>query len=154
MDNKLKNCETSTIPFFSLDGIKTYCRLIDVYDGDTMTCIIPLFDNLYKFSIRLIGIDTAEIKTKNDQVKLSALDAKNRVISLTTNKIFDHNDQFKEYLKNNPIILWIHCYKFDKYGRLLAEVYLNKNDELHISSILIQENLAVPYDGKTKILIH
>lgn len=154
MDNKLKNCEISSVPFFSLDGIQTYCRLIDVYDGDTITCIIPLFDNLYKFSIRLNGIDTPELKTKIENVKNSALDAKHRVISLTTNKVFDSNLELKEYLENNPIILWIHCYKSDKYGRILANVYINRNDNLHISNILINENLAVPYDGKTKTLIH
>jgi len=37
--------------------------------------------------------------------------------------------------------------RVEKYGRLLAEVYLN---DLHINSWLVENELAVPYDGGKK----
>ena len=44
--------------------------VIKVYDGDTITVASKLpFDNspIYRFSIRLAGIDTPEIKGKNER---------------------------------------------------------------------------------------
>lgn len=141
------NC--SIIPFFSLNGIKTNCRLVDVYDGDTITCIIPIFSSYYKFQLRLNGIDTPELKSKNESIKHQAFNAKNRIIELTTGK----NDitNLKEYLENNPVILWIHCYKFDKYGRVLSDIFLNDQNTISLSNILLKEHLALPYDGKSKL---
>ena len=35
----------------------------------------------------------------------------------------------------------------EKYGRLLADVYIG---EIHVNSWMIDNNYAIPYDGKTK----
>lgn len=43
---------------FSLDNYITLARVVDIYDGDTCTCIIPLYNNYYKYHIRLNEIDT------------------------------------------------------------------------------------------------
>jgi endonuclease YncB( thermonuclease family) len=50
-------------------------------------------------------------------------------------------------------IVFIKCYEFDKYGRLLADVYINYNDinSKSISEILLNENLAYKYDGGKKL---
>lgn len=148
--DKLLQCQCSSTPFFSLNNKETYCKLVDIYDGDTITCILPLFDSYYKFKIRLNGIDTAEIKSKNIILKNLAIDAKKRLVQLTTKQSFC--DNIEDYLENTPVILWLKCYKFDKYGRLLGDLFINKNDNESISQILIREKLAVPYDGKTKTL--
>jgi endonuclease YncB( thermonuclease family) len=37
--------------------------------------------------------------------------------------------------------------KTEKYGRLLADVFL---DDLHINKWLLENNYAIPYDGKAK----
>jgi endonuclease YncB( thermonuclease family) len=45
----------------------TYGKVIKVYDGDTITIASKLpYDNspIYRFSIRLLGIDSPEIKSK------------------------------------------------------------------------------------------
>ena len=36
----------------------------------------------------------------------------------------------------------------DKYGRILADVYMN---DLHINQWLLSERYAVKYDGRTKV---
>lgn len=152
----LKTCSPKNISPFSLENLETYCRLVDVYDGDTITCIIPIFNTLYRFQIRLNGIDTPEIKTKIENVKQDAICSKRRVIELTTGgkcQVY-LKEELQTYLEDNCTILWIRCCQFDKYGRVLCDVYSNKDDKYSISEILIQEHLAVPYDGKTKTLIH
>lgn len=49
-----------------------------------------------------------------------------------------HTDCFLVYVK---------CYDFDKYGRLLIDLYLNK-DEKSLSDILLEEKLAYVYNGR------
>ena len=44
-------------------------------------------------------------------------------------------------------IVTIKCGKFDKYGRLLIDIYYKKQ---HINQWLIDEKYAFAYDGKTK----
>ena len=44
-------------------------------------------------------------------------------------------------------IVTVKCGKFDKYGRLLIDIYYKKQ---HINQWLIDEKYAFAYDGKTK----
>lgn len=120
------------LPTFSLaqDFRAEYVRN---YDGDTITvnlnCDIPLFCK--KMSIRVNGIDTPEIRGKCKEEKILAKEAKNFVfMQLKSHKFID--------LRN--------CKK-DKYFRLACDVYYNDN---LLSKKLIQQNLAVKYDGGKK----
>lgn len=46
--------------------------------------------------------------------------------------------------------VYIECKEYDKYGRLLANVYTLDKHEL-ISDILIKEKLSYHYDGNKKL---
>jgi len=108
-------------------------RVIKVYDGDSITIAAKLpFDDstLYRFSVRLNGIDTPEIKGKNADEKEAAKLARDALSNLILNKNI--------ILKNVDN---------EKYGRVLADVYL---DELHINEWLIKERYAIRYDGGAK----
>ena len=72
------------------------------------------------------------------------------------NNTFDNLDIKKEEiiseLEMNKNLITVKCLEFDKYGRLLVELYSDsdiKNDSFN--KILIDKNLAVSYDGGTKI---
>lgn len=109
-------------------------QVIKVYDGDTITIAskLPFEDSpLYRLSVRLNGIDTPEIKTKNEEEKSCAKEVRDELIKLILNKEIQ--------LKN---------IKSEKYGRILADVYLN---DLHINKWLVENRYAVNYDGGTKI---
>ena len=83
-------------------------------------------------SIRILGIDTPEIRGKCAEEKELALKARifaNRAFR-SANKIEFKNLQWGKY-----------------GGRLLSDVYLD--DKLY-SKMIIDEGLARPYDGKTK----
>jgi len=108
-------------------------QVIKVYDGDTITIAGHLpYDGspLYRFSVRLNGIDCAEIKGKSEEEKVCALRARDQLNQLIMNKIV--------VLKN---------VKNEKYGRLLADVYV---DDLHVNQYMLDKGLAVVYDGGTK----
>ena len=108
--------------------------VIKVYDGDTITvasCIPGMTDAcLYKFSIRLKGIDTPEIRTKNKEEKEIGIIARNELRKLI--------------MKQHVTLCNI---SKEKYGRLLCDVYLN---DTHINQWLIQNKLAVAYAGGKK----
>lgn len=103
------------------------------YDGDTVTFDIPNVHPLFgkNISVRLVGIDTAEIRTKDSCEKRVARTTKNLVESLLK--------QAKRIDLDNV--------ERDKYFRILADV---KVDGKSISQILIKNGLAVSYDGGTK----
>ena len=119
-----------TIPF--IPPI-TEGKVVKVYDGDTITIATKLpYENspYYRFSVRLKGIDCPEMKTKNKDEKECATIAR---------------DFLREILMNKMVIL--KEIELEKYGRILADVYLN---EQNISLILCEKKLAVKYDGGTK----
>jgi endonuclease YncB( thermonuclease family) len=150
--NLFKNYDISTKEF-TLNGLHTYARVVNVIDGDTIVCIIPLFDRYYKFSIRLAGIDTYEIKSKHPLLKNIALQAKYKLLNLVMDKNndlihFNHTSaQIISILKDNVYIVWLECLAFDKYGRVLANVKLREQDQLTFSTLLINANLAYKYNG-------
>lgn len=155
---------------FSLNGIKQFCRIVDILDGDTLSVILLLNTQYYRFNIRLYGIDTCEIKSKNLEIHNKGIDAKNRIISLlcSSNKVtgFDANalskKEIKDFFCNNFITAYISCKEFDKFGRTLADIYLYNEEcsdlneitkkENSLSYMLVTENLAYPYFGETKML--
>ena len=109
------------------------CTVISVYDGDTVTIASKLpYKNspLYRWSLRIYGIDCPEMKTRNENEKEIAKIAQQTL----ENKIL-----------NKTIIL--ENLKYDKYGRLLAKVYYNGES---ISDMMINKRLAVEYFGKKK----
>ena len=53
----LKNANES-ISEFSLEGNKVLCKIVDVYDGDSVKVVFYTFNTLHKWSVRLKGINT------------------------------------------------------------------------------------------------
>ena len=120
----------NTIPFVApiTQGV-----VIKVYDGDTITIASKLpyeASPLYRFSVRLNRIDTAEIKSKNKAEKEMAKIAKERLSNIIMNKVV--------LLKN---------VKTEKYGRVLADVYHNNTC---MNDWMLENKLAVEYDGGKK----
>ena len=162
-ENKLiENFEKYDIstPYFSLQDVNTYGRLVDIYDGDTVKVILPVMDRYFKFDVRLNGIDTCEIKSHNIENKNKALKARNRICEMIeelwgnyVNSKLETQKEIKDYLKTITCIVFVKCYRFDKYGRLLADVYIDYNSIncKSISEILLSEGLAYEYDGGTKL---
>ena len=138
-------------PELSINGLKTYGRLIDVYDGDTVKVILPTFGSYYKFSIRLNDIDTCEIRSKDKILQNNGIEARDRLFELVTNiKVITKND-IKKTLESDVYLVWVDCCNKDKYGRVLANIYKDNDTTKSFSEILLEEKLAYKYEGKTKL---
>ena len=110
-------------------------RVIKVYDGDTIIIASKLpyeASPLYRFSVRLNGIDTPEIKSKNNEEKIAAINIRKILSELILHK----------YVRLENI-------QTEKYGRILADVYI---ENLHINKYLLDNKYAVSYDGGKKII--
>ena len=125
---------TSKTNKFSLNGYKTFAKCVHVYDGDTIHVVFKMQNSneCYKWIIRVIGIDTPEMKTKNTYEKQLAIKARDFLRNLILDKI-----------------IFIECLDFDKYGRLLGDIYAEGND-MSMSNQLIVKGYAKAYDGGTK----
>tara|TARA_B100002019_G_C21071459_1_gene499228 strand:- start:83 stop:532 length:450 start_codon:yes stop_codon:yes gene_type:complete len=103
------------------------------YDGDTCYVTAPtLPEPLQKMSVRILGIDTPEIRADCESEKKLALKARE-----LANKLFSTAEKI-EFAN----------LKWDKYGgRVLVDVYL---DGKSYKDEIINSGLAKPYDGGTK----
>ena len=157
----IEDCSKDT-PEFSLCGITLTGKVVEMYDADTCKIALPLQNTFYKFTCRLNGIDTPEMKPRKDKINreaeiIWAKKARNELLSLVCNNKIDNLEIKKEeiitLLKNNKNLVNVKCLEFDKYGRLLVELYNkdNINNLKSFNDILVEKNLAVKYFGQTKI---
>jgi endonuclease YncB( thermonuclease family) len=109
-------------------------KVTSIYDGDTFRANIKDYPKIvgYRMGIRILGIDTPEMKGKCQKEKELARAAKKLTVTLLRGA--EHIE-----LKN---------IKRGKYFRILADVYV---DDVSIADKLIENHLAVKYDGGTKI---
>ncbi len=106
-------------------------QIVEVYDGDTFKIDLPSQHPLFgdDISVRVLGIDTPELKGSSDEVKALAYKAKNRTQELLSDS--------KTIELKNP--------QRDKYFRVLAEVWI---DGESLGEKLKSEELAKEYDGE------
>lgn len=151
--NAFKNYGIKT-PRFTLNNLKTYGRLVDIIDGDSLSIVLPIYDNYFKFNVRLEGIDTSELHSNNNELKHFAENAKNELVKIIIGQNNLTKNEIREVLDNKLIVVWVECLEFDKYGRLLANVYCFNNDtnsyDISLSQYLLDNNFAYNYNGGKK----
>ena len=110
-------------------------KVVSVYDGDTITVLADMGMSLFaRIKVRLLGINTPEIRTKDADEKRRGLEAR---------------DYLREQILNQEVIL--HTVKRGKYGRWLGEVW--KMDDQgailseSVNQTLINNGYAVEYKG-------
>jgi len=134
--------------------IITRGRVIKCYDADTITiAAIPQntmdentehkYNNIYKFSVRIRGIDTPEIKPKKPKEPATELEKR----QYNNEKKIAQIARDKLALMIFGNIVKLENVAYDKYGRILADVYY---EDILISEWLLKKRLAVEYDGGTK----
>ena len=135
---------------FTLENNVYLAKCVKCYDADSIHIVINFGDKLSRFICRLYGIDTAELRSKNPDEKKYARESR---------------DYLKTIILDKLII--VKCGEFDKYGRLLVDVYpfddnLNIVDllenggsdlkqESSINNHLIEKKYAYKYLGGTKV---
>lgn len=102
-------------------------KVIKVYDGDTFTLGVLINDVAYRFSVRMKGIDSPEMRGPHKDLAVQSRDA---LTELIMHKIVR--------LENIGT---------EKFGRVLADVYCN---DLHVNAWMIEKGYAKQYDGGKK----
>ena len=139
----------SSIQPYTIKG-KRFARITKIYDGDTFTANIldDTTSQVHSYKVRLLGIDSPEIKDK--QHSQQALISRGVLAKLCTDCDIDinkdcnlsYNDLTKKLITNKKIIL-LDCQEhFDKYGRVLATVFV---DDLCINQYMINNQYAKAY---------
>ena len=128
--HELEHLDYSKVPKFSLKDNIYEAKVIQVYDGDTITAIFKFADKFFKWNCRLDGIDTPEMKSKNVNEKSRAIEAR---------------DFLREKILGK--IVQLYCKDFDKDGRLLVDVKYNED---LMNDLMIKEGFAKAYFGGTK----
>lgn len=129
MNDELVSASDST-PKFTLKGVKVDAKCVQIHDGDTAHFVFKPFPSLplYRFVCRMFGYNSAEINGKTVEERAKANDSKNALIQRILGKIVS-----------------LHIGDFDKYGRLLVEVY--DGDE-SVNKWMIDNGYGVVYYGE------
>ena len=110
-------------------------KLLRVVDGDTADVMIDLgFDTWVKARLRFKGVDTWEKRTRDLVEKAKGIEA-----SAFT----------KKYLEMNDGKFIIQSYGKGKYGRILAEIFIDGEDK-SLNELLIENGHAYVYEGGKK----
>ncbi len=139
VDLELVNA-SNDVELFSLDGQTVEAKVVNVYDGDTCKIVIRMGGELVKFNCRMNGYDSPEMRppknqaNRDDEIKAAKV-AKARLIDLV--------------MKDDQLII-AKCCKFDKYGRLLVDIYEGGRVNRNVNQLMIDEGHGYVYDGGTK----
>ena len=110
-------------------------KLLRVVDGDTADVMIDLgFDTWVKARLRFKGVDTWESRTRDLEEK-----AKGKLATAFT----------KKYLEMNEGKFIIQSFGKGKYGRVLAEIFI-EGEDTSLNKLLIENGHAYVYDGGKK----
>lgn len=157
----LISCNKENTYDFSLNGISTWAKVVDAYDGDTFRLMFYMKKrdkDPVRFVVRGNGYNAPEMyppkshyDRKTEMTK--AIFARNRFIQLSTDcdikkDMMYSRKEIREILRSNKKLIYVKFYKFGKFGRVLADVYEDKNSDKSINQILIDEGYAVPYNGE------
>ena len=115
-------------------GSVTVDEVTSIYDGDTFRVNIKDYPSIAgsRIPIRINGIDTPEMRGKCTKEKTLAREAKQLTVKML----------------RNAKVIELRNMQRGKYFRIVADVYA---DNQSLADKLIKNNLAVRYNGGTKV---
>ena len=123
---------TKKTPKYTLSGLKTYAKCVDVYDGDTIQLVFSpgAGQPIRRYSCRMRGYNSAEMKGPGvgPEEKARAVVARDALRALILGEI-----------------VRVVFYDFDKYGRPLVDVQIG--DTL-VCAYMISGGYGAPYSGR------
>ncbi len=150
---------------FNLDNLKGKYYVKSVYDGDTVTILIPMCISQYQFKQEdVTSIDQINIDIKSDtnpEKKIYYWEVRVRIFGIDTPEMKPSKNlpnrethikkahEAKDFLSSMILNKVIYCefMQNDKYGRPLIKIFYNNKN---ISEIMIEKGYAKSYDGGTK----
>jgi endonuclease YncB( thermonuclease family) len=152
----LQNTDHKQLDRFSLGGLFVPIKVFSVYDGDTLNALIPVnFAELEKVShqkqrpkrtLKSVIVFTPGTVVMSYPIRLFGLDAREL-----------HDEGGKEArqilldtIGGEEAMLQANLYHFDKYGRLLADLYLLDGTSINKLLVTKYKKYFLEYDGKKK----
>ena len=131
----LERIDPKTVPKVPFQDKIIYTRIEEIYDGDTVKIIVLFGDVPVRFSLRILGIDTPEIKHSEGRLP----EEHNAAVKV--------RDYMRSLFPKNIAKICIR--DWDKYGgRVLGELFLETGE--NVAEILIHQGWARPYHGEKK----
>jgi endonuclease YncB( thermonuclease family) len=153
---------------WSLAGWQGHAKVVDVFDGDTLKAILEYVPGHFAiFSIRILGINTCEMRSHDPEEKKKAYAARDFAISWCMRRAakgasHESLESSKQEKTREPTradiqadfsrcncIVWLHVTGLDKYGRLLAHVRpatsCASNPDADLAHDILRAGLASPY---------
>jgi micrococcal nuclease len=111
-------------------------KCIKVIDGDTLNAMVDLgFNTWISITIRLDGINTPESRTRDKVEKAKGLAAK---------------DKLKQLMDANKNEFTFISHGVEKFGRCLAEIFVDSLGEISVQKNLIAEGFGKEYHGEKR----
>ena len=127
---------------FDYSGVMTKAKVVDVYDGDTITIVFRYRGELQQQNCRMMGYDSPELRPSK---KMPNREKEIEIAKEARDKLREMVGYNEFY--NTTKLINVKLYKFDKYGRPLVQVYC---DGIHINEWMIVNGYGYPYNGGTK----
>lgn len=144
----LRDATWATTPRWTFRGQASWVRVIDVYDGDTVTVALRVAGGTSKLAARLLGIDAMELRAVSAKAVKRATKARNRLAQLCGLDLTldgEHSQaHIRSLLDTTVCLVWMTCVGEDKYGRLLVDLSSGPG-HCTFSRTLIDEKHAAPY---------
>ena len=125
---------------FSFAGQRFLAKIVDYYDGDTVTVAFEFNGRLIQYKARLVGYDSPEMKPlKTNPNRLAEKAAAAAARAALIGKV-------------QGGLVYIECGEFDKYGRILVTAFLRAGEENgeNINEWMVAQGHGTPYDGGKK----
>lgn len=139
-DESLSDMSFDDVEYFSFKGQTRRAKIVKCYDGDTAYAIFKHDGKYQKFKLRLSNFDSPEIRPSR------------KIPTEERNKIKEDAKASKKALEKQILDkkVYLICDEFDKYGRILCEIKVNKNDKQTVNEYMVQNGYGKPYFGGTK----
>jgi endonuclease YncB( thermonuclease family) len=134
----LMDCNND-VDLFTLSGMEVVAKIVDIYDGDSFKACFYYNGCLTKFICRCYGYDCPEMHPKKDSPNRSQ------------EKIWAHiaKRAFINVIKPDQRLVHLKIGDFDKYGRLLATIFVDDLD-ISVNQYMIDNGYAKAYYGQRK----
>ena len=141
----LEDGDFSKLPFFTFEGVLTLAKVVDVYDGDTITVVFMHENRPVKYHMRMSGYDSPEMRPP---------------LSLPDREIFiKAATVVRDHVRASLVgrVVWVKFEHEEKYGRLMGRVYVPRDGSADfdeslpcVNDEMIKLGYGKPYKGGTK----
>lgn len=120
-------------PLYTMKGKGLFCKVIDVYDGDTCNIVFEDKNELVHRRFRLYGINCKEMKP------LKSIENRDEYIKCAK--------EAKKALETKVLnqVVWIEFVEEEKFGRLMGTIYSDKFKTINFNDEMIKEGHAECY---------